>query len=244
MYRVLIVDDEPLIREGLINLVDWVSFGCEVVSAAQNGEEALSYLMQYPVDIVVCDIRMPLMDGLELGERIAQLGLEAKIIYLSAYSNFDYAQAALKLSAADYVLKSDYIERVPEAVSKLVRKLDASRFHVKPKYGKKQWNALILQAIDVIETQYMENINLNRIARQLHVNSSYLGSLFKKETGESIVDAIARCRMENARALLGDQSLKVFQIAEAVGFTDPAYFTHVFTRHFGISPNAYRKTLP
>lgn len=258
MYRVLIVDDEPLIREGLVRLIDWGALGCRVAAQAENGQEALALLMEQPVDIVVCDIRMPGMDGLELGARIDELHLPARLIYLTAYPDFGYAQAAVRRGAVDYVLKSSYLERMPEAVGRLVERLERERREQTERdrlralvhsMGRDQGgdadaarktSPLIGQALDYIVLHYAQDINLSGVARQLHVNSSYLGSLFRKETGESMVDAINRCRIERAMQLLNDPDRKVFEVAEEVGFADPAYFTNVFTRHTGLSPTAFR----
>ncbi len=258
MYRVLIVDDEPLIRQGLVSLIDWAALGCQVAAQAENGQEALAMLTEQPADIVVCDIRMPGMDGLELGARIAELHLPARLIYLTAYPDFSYAQAAVQRGAVDYVLKSNYIERIPEAVAKLVQRLERDRreqqehdrlralLHgMSREMGaqsdpQQRRSPLTRQALEYIGQHFARDINLSAIARQLHVNANYLGSLFRKETGESMTDAINRCRIERAVQLLHDPDLKVFEVAEAVGFSDPAYFTNVFIRHTGLSPTTFR----
>jgi len=102
---------------------------------------------------------------------------------------------------------------------------------------------LVRSAISYIQSHYTEKLNVSEIAKQLHVSKNYLGNLYKKEVGESILDTIAGCRVERAVKLLQDTLMQVSEISVEVGFEDPAYFTNVFTKYIGISPTAYRNTL-
>lgn len=531
MYKVVIVDDEPLIRTGLISLIDWEALSCTVVKEAEDGEEAFSYLQENEVDLVVCDIRMPGMDGLQFAKAVYETNADVKIIFLTAFSEFSYVQEAIHYGVVDYVVKSNYIEKIPGVVQKATALIDKvkqenelllkmknvvddnmqelreklvldillglisdknsirekmlrcqmplSRYYlivfeisggvsfdqggsgyekfltslknfisrsfsqyeaatvavekarlasvislpcsldknplrlfielsdeivqavkggmdimlnvgisgehtddsklttayeeacaamqwasffekdmvtfyeknrkpeeVRPQqlqiqleeilekiehFSKKELKTLIEQMLLLceeqkvpvnlvrsygvhicsacyrkvcnqrekdtvrlvdglpnykslhecktltamrqillelvekteqalfsqnnkygfivketllyIENHFMDDINLSTIAEQLHVNKSYLGNLYKKETGESIVETINRCRIEKAIELLRDPGNRIFDISGRVGFTDPAYFTNVFTRYMGVSPKAYRNTL-
>ncbi len=99
---------------------------------------------------------------------------------------------------------------------------------------------LIKEAQNYIRNNYSKNINLQTIADHIHVNGSYLSRLYKKETGESIVDAINKHRIDAAKILLKNPSTKVFEVARSVGIEDPAYFTHVFTKYTGVSPKEFK----
>lgn len=129
MYKVMIADDEHIIRRGVASLIDWKELGCEVVGEAANGSEACERLREEPVDILVCDIRMPGKSGLEVVRWIEQEKLPVKIIFLTAYSDFEYARQALHYGVRDYVVKTDYIEMLPEAVKKVIAEIEKERHH-------------------------------------------------------------------------------------------------------------------
>lgn len=119
MLKVLLVDDEPFIVQGLSLLVDWEEEGCEIVATAQNGIEALTYLKTNKVDLIIADIKMPEMTGLELLETIRREQVsDAYFVILSGYSEFAYAQQAIHYSCMDYVLKP--VEK--EVLTEIIRK--------------------------------------------------------------------------------------------------------------------------
>ena len=105
MIPVLVVDDEKFVREGIVQGTDWKSVGCEVVGQAKNGEEALALARTLHPLLIVTDIRMPKMDGIELVRTLREEKLDVKVIFLTAYSDFSYAQQAVRLQASDYLLK-------------------------------------------------------------------------------------------------------------------------------------------
>ena len=105
MLKVLIVDDEELVRRGIVMETDWRRIGCMVVAEAENGQEGLAMVEKYQPDVIVTDIRMPVMTGLEMVKAARDGGCKAKVIFLTAYNDFEYARDALKLGAADYLLK-------------------------------------------------------------------------------------------------------------------------------------------
>lgn len=124
MYSVVLVDDEPLIRTGLASLIDWEGLNCTVVFQGADGEETLAWLQDHSADILICDIRMPGMDGLELAKRLYEKENPVKIIFLTAFSEFDYAQKAIRYHAVDYIVKSNYIEKLPATIQKTVELLE------------------------------------------------------------------------------------------------------------------------
>ncbi|MDY3108604.1 MAG: response regulator, partial [Lachnospiraceae bacterium] len=106
MLKVMLVDDEPFILQGLEVIIDWKAEGFEIVKKAVNGKDALQYLEEHDVDLVITDIRMPEMNGLELLEAIRdQLQKNCYLIILSGYSDFKYAKAAIQYECVDYLLK-------------------------------------------------------------------------------------------------------------------------------------------
>ncbi len=125
MYKVIIVDDEALIRKGLISLVNWIELGCDVVYEAVNGADAINYLESNPVDIVVSDIKMPEMDGISLSKYIYENHPPIKVIILSAYADFSYAQSAIEYNVVDFVIKTSYAHKIPEAIHKAIHLISA-----------------------------------------------------------------------------------------------------------------------
>lgn len=125
MYRVIIVDDEKNIREGITDLISWQEMGCEVVGSFRNGEQALTFLKEskVPVHIVVTDIKMPVMDGMELAGILHENYPEIRVIILTAYSDFAYARQAIKYQVSDFVVKNEFMEELPKAVRRVTKKL-------------------------------------------------------------------------------------------------------------------------
>ena len=106
MLKVMLVDDEPFILQGLKILIDWEKEGYEIVAALSNGKEALDYLKENEVDLIISDIQMPVMTGLELLETIQKEGLsKARFAILTGFDDFSYAQRAIKNNSMDYILK-------------------------------------------------------------------------------------------------------------------------------------------
>lgn len=127
MVKVMIVDDERNIREGIVKLIDWKKLGCEVVKDCNDGTVALQYLQEHPIDIVITDIKMPMMDGIELSRRIQEEFLDTKVIILTAYSDFAFAKQAIKYDVVDFIIKNDFIEELPLAVEKTIQLIESER---------------------------------------------------------------------------------------------------------------------
>lgn len=127
MYKVVLVDDEAAIRNGIVNLIDWSTLGCEVTALCSNGEEALLYIRENPVDLAITDIKMPVMDGIRLVKEIYEHHREIKTIMLTAYSEFELAQQAIRYGAVDFVVKNDFLEELPGAIKKAIEQKIADK---------------------------------------------------------------------------------------------------------------------
>lgn len=127
MYNVLLVDDEPFITEGLSDAIDWSGFGLEVVGSAENGKQALELLRQVPTDILITDISMPVMDGLELIRQARELLPGLKVIILSGYNEFNYLKEGMRLGIENYLLKPVHFEELRATLRDTVDKLNAAR---------------------------------------------------------------------------------------------------------------------
>ena len=251
MFTALIVEDEPLMREYLmLHLTSihglWKTEGC-----ARDGLEALALLKAKPFDLVITDIKMPHMDGLELADYIHVNHPGTDVIILTGYSEFDYARAAVRANAADYLLKPLQDVELHKALSKLAAKRMAAdsvpaAVHVPAEAAPKEPaqddpGILVQRARTYIRAHFTEPLSLNEVANTLAVNPAYLSSIFKSERGESYSKFILRLRMERAALLLRTYSVgKVNDIAPEVGYSSTKHFYTVFKDYFGMTPNEYR----
>jgi two-component system response regulator YesN len=127
MYKLILVDDKPNVVEGIRRFGDWVNYGVEVVGVAGNGKEALQLIQHFKPDIAVTDIAMPLMDGLVFTEEALKINPRLKIIILSGYDQFEYAQKAIQLGVMEYLLKPVKIDQIVEAVQKACQRIHSEQ---------------------------------------------------------------------------------------------------------------------
>lgn len=236
MYRVVIADDERAIRTGLQIIVDWNSLGFEIVGSASNGEEALQMLMKQSIDVLVTDIRMPRLSGLQLVEKIQELGLSVNVILLTSYRDFEYARQAVSLGVREYLLKP-----VDEAaLQELLRKIYGELNQRDEEDSMHREQQLVSRLRSMIEEEYMENISLKSLAERLHYNPAYLGRLFRAETGNSFRDELNLYRVRQAAQLLRNSSVSINDAAGRVGYHDINYFHRIFLKIYGVSPGKYK----
>jgi two-component system, response regulator YesN len=252
MYKLLIVDDETEILEGLRTIIDWENNGITLCGEACNGIEALEKIHQLTPDIVIMDIRMPLLDGLELLARVSQNNLPVKCIILSGYDDFYYAQKAIDLKAANYLLKPCRPNDILGAVLKVKAELDEAKqqevlfhkykqqFHESLPTLKESTNKLVKTAIDFIHSNYSNDITLDCIAKKIYITPGYLSQLFKQETGINFLDFLNQYRIEKAKEYLAGTFLKNYEISCKIGFKDEKYFSQVFKRYTGLTPSQYK----
>ncbi len=127
MIRVIIADDERIIREGLKNTVDWNYFNCQIVGEARNGLEGVEKARELSPDLIIADIKMPNLDGLEMAEKIQEFNKECKFIIITGYGDFEYAKKAIKLNAVDFIQKPIDDDELTTAIEKSVSKIIEER---------------------------------------------------------------------------------------------------------------------
>lgn len=243
MYKLLIADDEPGIREGLLYL-NWSEFDISVVKTVTNGIEALDFISNNPIDILITDIKMPLMDGLELIKRVRENNKEIEIVALSGYNDFEFVKHCLKNNVFNYLLKPIDIDEWRETFKSLVTKLDnlknesESNDDLKIKANAK--NHIVSAALEYIKEHYREQITLTDVAEHIYSNPTYLSRVLKVETGIGFTELITKFRIDAAKKLLKDPSYKISEIAENVGYANPRYFTFAFKKYTGFTPYVYR----
>lgn len=249
MLKVLVVEDEEMIRKGIVLAVDWAALDCVVVGEASNGEEALAAVERYAPSLIITDLKMPKMDGIEMLRRLRERGNPAYVIILTAYDSFAYAQSALRLGAVDFLLKPFHDGELEQAVQTLRRRMEAGPEGRHPsaapipglKKGDK--SKYVLQAMDYIGAHYQDpNITVGEIAQHLGLSEGHLSHTFKKETDYTLLNYLTRYRIHKAMELLRDCRLKVYEVAEQVGYKDITYFSSTFKKLVGVSPSEYQDT--
>ena len=244
MLKVLIVDDEALVRRGIVLGVDWAAMGCVVVGEAANGEEGLAAVERYSPNLIITDVRMPKMDGIEMMNRLREKGCRAHVIVLTAYSDFSYARSALQFGADDYLLKPFRDQELTAAIDK-VRRKEREQTSLTPQETlplvKGDKSKYVLQALEDIAGHYADqDISITTIASHLGVSEGHLSHVFKKETSYTIISYLTQYRIHTAMKLLQDCRYKVYEVAELVGYRDVAYFGSTFKRLAGVSPSEYQ----
>lgn len=250
MLKVLVVDDEMFVRKGLVMETDWASLGFAVVAEAENGLEALEAVHKYQPDLIICDIRMPKMTGIEMLRELRREGNLVHVIFLTAYSEFEYAKEALKLYAFDYLLKPFEDGELEAAVTRArtvieMRQGGRKRLEEERVLAVNEKNAgksrYIREALGYIAEHYSESdISVGVIAQSLGISEGHLSHLFKKETNYTVMAYITRYRMRAAMRLLADCRNKVYEVAEKVGYKDITYFSSTFKKIVGMSPSEYQ----
>lgn len=244
MWKVAAADDEAYLRTALKKLMNWEKMGCELIRVVNNGRELLQCVEEEHPDIVITDIRMPEIDGLEVCRQLYEKYPETQTIILSAYTDFEYARTAIRYDVADYVLKLSVLEELPPAVEKVTRKLQKQKKELEEQLvklpEKKVAESLYDQVQEYIEKNYSKRITLNDMAEELHANSSYLSRLYKKESGQNLFDVILKKRIEKAKVYMETTDRKIYEISQSVGFDDTGYFSRIFKRYTGVSPKEYQ----
>lgn len=244
MWKVAAADDEAYLRTALKKLMNWEKMGCELIRVVNNGRELLQCVEEEHPDIVITDIRMPEIDGLEVCRQLYEKYPETQTIILSAYTDFEYARTAIRYDVADYVLKLSVLEELPPAVEKVTQKLQKQKKELEEELvrqpEKKDAESLYDQIREYIEKNYSKKITLNDIAEELHANSSYLSRLYKKESGQNLFDVILKKRVDKAKEYMETTDKKIYEISQAVGFDDTGYFSRIFKRYTGVSPKEYQ----
>ena len=245
MIKLVVVEDEALVRQGLVLAVDWAALDCVVVGEAANGEEGLEVILRAQPDFVLTDVRMPRLDGIGMIRQLRAEGCRAEFIILTAYSDFEYAHSAVRLGVADFLLKP-FADRELNAAVGRVRDRLASRtapqeggsFRFDLEKGAK--SKYVEEAVAYLRTHYAENLTIAQAADAISLSEGYLSRLFKKETGYTFNTYLVMYRIHTAIRLLRDRHTRVYEAAGMVGFADTAYISTLFKKYVGVSPSEYQ----
>ena len=244
-FRVLLADDEYYVRKGLLRRFEEMQGDdFRVIAEAENGEEALALLKKHDIQLVITDIRMPVMDGLELTRRISREYPDLLTVILTGYPDFEYAQKALRYGAFDYLVKPVSGEALDNLLSR-ARTQFAQLYELPEDEGAvRSGEESVRLAIRYMKEHYMENVDISALAAELGFHSSYLTRLFGKHAGVTPLKYLTGIRIEEAQRLLLDTDLPISEVGERVGYPDQFHFSKTFRKATGMNPSAFRKNRP
>ena len=250
---ILIVDDEPRTRQGLQRTLESWNNGEFTILIAESGEDVLRISEERKIHILLSDIRMPEMTGLQLLKTMKEKGLSPVVIVISAYSEFEYAKEALKLGVVNYLLKpigkKKLLEAVEDAVKIMEKQVRAGLIErvvdqkiVDASNKMDSTRDTIRKAISYIDEHLHEEFTLKDVAARVHLNPSYFSVLFKEQVNLNFSEYVTRRRIQRAKELVISTTLPINEIAEEVGYKTAKYFIKIFKEIEGMTPSAYRKT--
>lgn len=248
MYRVVLIDDESIIVEGLRRVVKWADYGCQVVGTAEDGQSGAALIRQLRPHMLFTDIRMPGEDGLTMLAGLRSEFPDMQVTVLTGYRDFSYAQEAIRLGVTRFLLKPSKMDEIHEALAAMKAHLDqlppeetaeAEESESQQQAG----NFLVKQAVAYIQEHYREKISLQEVADRCYISQWHLSKQLNRYVGKSFYDILNSVRIRAACDLLADPSLKIGEISELVGYADVAHFARTFKKLEGISANEYRNRL-
>lgn len=265
MHKVMIIDDEPIIVEGLRRSVAWDKFGCEVVACAYNGAEGRQLIIEHRPDIIFLDICMPEMDGLSMVAALKSEYSDMQIAVLTGFRDFEYAKTAINLGVCRFLLKPSNMDEIEEAIAFMVSRIhensyleDGGRlnkdrafekhvyddsFNEKETHEEAAGNFIVRKALEYMGEHYNEKLMLAEVSEKIYVSQWHLSKLLNKETGQNFSELLNGIRIRKAQDLLKNPSYRIADVADMVGFGEVNHFSKVFKKINGLSPNEFRNKI-
>jgi two-component system response regulator YesN len=253
MLKLLIVDDEPLILDGISSIIKRANIEFQQVETANDGIEALEKLESFGPDLLITDIHMPEMSGLELIRQAKTRNLCNRFIILTGFDEFEYARQALRYKVLDYLLKpidkEELIAILEDAAHDIEMQVDGQNLEQKEEANPfrglldyTHFSDQVNRILGYIHMHYAKDISLELISEHIGINPSYVSALFKKETGINFIPYLHSCRIIKAQQLMESQpKLPLDKVALQVGYENPRQFFKVFKKYSGLTPGKYRE---
>ena len=261
MIRLLIADDEKLEREALAEMVAR-RFEHEVVlELAENGRKAADTAVLWGADLILMDIEMPGMSGLDAARAVLAQRPSCRVIFVTAYSLFRYAHEAVHLGACDYLLKPVDPDELEASIRRAMRQVEAERkleelatakalpepqdagaAPAEDAADEDSPAAMVMaQVRRYLEDNYMFDLSLDSVGEILHISPAYLSAQFKKYQKMNFLDCLTELRINAAKKLLADPLRSTAEVASMVGYDDSSYFARAFKKRTGMTPTQYRR---
>ncbi|MDQ8733085.1 response regulator [Paenibacillus sp. LHD-38] len=243
--RVIVAEDEDLIRNNLARKIEGLDEAVKVIGTAQNGKDALELVQSGQPDLLVTDIRMPVMDGMELIKHMHLYHPRVCKIITSGYADFEYARQAIQFGVTDYLLKPISAEELQRVLAKVKTAIEREESTYKENMKGMQNPGISTEEIvrrvqQFLRDNFQKEVSLEQIARNFNFNASYLSKLFIKHTGELPSRYLMALRINEAKYLLANRRhLSVKEVGEQVGYPDQFYFSRIFKQMTGCTPKDY-----
>ncbi len=255
MIKVLVVVDENLIRKGLVYAIDWLAMDCVVVGEGRDGADGLEKIHILKPDVVLTDIKMPKLSGIDMIARAQELQLAEFIpIILTSYSEFDYARKSIRLGVAEYLLKPVDEEELAQTMDRIKKQIAQRHQEEQRRQYEGSFMAAFLQpgsfespyvvqAIREIMENYGGKLTLENVAEKLNISVTYLNKKLKEETSSTFLDLLNRYRVTKAGELLQTGRYKIYEVSDMTGFSDYKHFCAVFKKYTGTVPTGFTKNV-
>ncbi len=254
-FKLLVVEDEPIVRRGIRELIDFEQLGISECRETSDGLEASQLIKDYSPDIVLTDINMPKLDGLSFAWELKRSLPSARIILITGYDYFEYAREAVRLGVDDFILKPVSKKEITEILKTATDKLREQRKSETLQKAVADFAGLsdnqgtneseyIPKIIKSMENHYQNpDFDLKALSDILSLSQGYISRLFRSAFGKTFPEYLNELRLERARILIIGSSMKIYEITEKCGFSDANYFSISFKKKFGSPPNKYREML-
>lgn len=246
-YHMLIAEDEVIERMALAKMLKSYMGESAIIHEAENGRQAVDIFKEYPIQIAVLDIEMPVMSGIQAAESIYAANKECCIIFLTAFDRFDYAKKAISVQAMEYLLKPYDAKDLLSVIEAAIYRVDTHKRWrtAEPPVESAEKRGNITSAIaklmeEYVCAHYREQISMQDAAAALNYSEAYFCKVFKQQFGQSFTSYLTEFRIEDAKKLLRCPTVNIKSVGEQVGYIDSNYFAKVFRRITGLSPSEYR----
>lgn len=257
MHQVVIIDDNKIAVEAIAKTTDWDKCGCQMAGCAYDGIAGLRLIREKAPDIVIIDIQMPGLNGLDVIRTLKEERESIQFIIISGYGEFEYAQKAIRYGVRDYLLKPIMAEEMEEALLHVAAALDKRKEEQGQAQGgweeeppdplevklaairerKEKYSPMVAKALEYVDQNLGSSLTQADICRKLLVSTGHFGKCFKRETGVGFAAYVTMAKMEKARILLRDPKNRVNEVARMLGYGDYVYFFQVFKKQFGYAPS-------
>jgi two-component system response regulator YesN len=260
MYSVIVIEDEAVLRKGIILTTDWASINLRVIGEADNGIEGELLAKKLRPDIIITDIAMPGLDGLEMIQNLYEELPDTEFLIISGHAEFAYAQKALMYGVKGYILKpidpKEFVVYLTRTIAEVERRKEENSKDIRieqlengiqtfPAISKQDFHdyrdEYIEEVISVIEKHYAEHLSASDIAMHLGISERNLTNLFKERSGYTLLEYLTLYRMQEATKFLKKKELSVYEVASLVGYKDYRYFSKIFKSTFAMTPLEYKK---